>query len=523
LEAELIRGPEVIFLNDVTVRSASRLSRYIGPYVVATELEAHGIETVVIDWFTDIPDFFAYLSQFITPNLKVIGLSSTFLTQKMTSSGKPPRSEVGKSSMASFLWFSDEQELTDWLGRLKTALHKANPNAILVLGGARVPFIYKYHSKLQHSPFRFFDYLYSGNSASALIDWILACRNGESRKPSDAFAVMKSAETVGCPQTDFHRRHAIAPREGLPLEVSRGCAFSCKFCYYEKRTSNVKPIESLKQELIRNYELFGTQAYHFCDDCFNDNRRKVEEVCNAILGLSFKIEWVSYARPDMSVRFPFMMELMIESGCRGIWWGIETFNHKAGLSAGKGLDPEIIIANLKDWRFKYKSDCLFQASFITGLPGETEDSQNRTIGLVVENDLFDFVSVGTLGVVEFDELLDNEMFTIDFSEYSRNPRKYGFEVISFHPHYWKHSSMDSTAADRLAQDFMRRWQLSRGNPLMTSIWSYPILKGFDFTKDEIFSMAREPSRRDSWSVDVAQRRSRWMEQYWSRLEQVWTK
>ena len=51
-------------------------------------------------------------------------------------------------------------------------------------------------------------------------------------------------------------------------------------------------------------------------------------------------------------KFPQMLPLLIDIGCKGMFLGIETFNPTAAKIAGKGLHPEKIkdiFSDLRDW------------------------------------------------------------------------------------------------------------------------------------------------------------------------------
>ena len=61
-------GKDIIILNDVCQYSIQKLSRYIGPYVIANKLRQAGYSVVIIDWFTEQENFFEYLENFIGNN-----------------------------------------------------------------------------------------------------------------------------------------------------------------------------------------------------------------------------------------------------------------------------------------------------------------------------------------------------------------------------------------------------------------------------------------------------------------------
>ena len=69
---------DVLLLNDNMVFGTFGTSRYMGPYVLASQLERQGIETRVIDYFTRHPDFFNYLESFLSSETRILGIATTF-------------------------------------------------------------------------------------------------------------------------------------------------------------------------------------------------------------------------------------------------------------------------------------------------------------------------------------------------------------------------------------------------------------------------------------------------------------
>lgn len=95
----------------------------------------------------------------------------------------------------------------------------------------------------------------------------------------------------------------------------------------------------------------------------NYTRKKVEETCNAFLQLPFKLEWVAYAITDVAVKFNEIVNLLLESGVRGLYWGIESFDHTAVKQAGKGTHPDLIKEFCLNFREKLKKSCLNDGFF----------------------------------------------------------------------------------------------------------------------------------------------------------------
>jgi hypothetical protein len=171
----------------------------------------------------------------------------------------------------------------------------------------------------------------------------------------------------------------IQPNEPLPIEVSRGCIFRCKFCSYplngKKKLDFIKNPQLIKQEMIRNYELFGTTQYAFMDDTYNDSVQKIEMLGNAFQTLPFKLKFIAYLRHDLIWAHKEMADILLESGLVGTQFGIETLNHDAGKAVGKGLHPEQVL-ELLHWlkNEKWHDNVLTHSNFILGLPKDTPET-----------------------------------------------------------------------------------------------------------------------------------------------------
>ena len=78
----------------------------------------------------------------------------------------------------------------------------------------------------------------------------------------------------------FHVSDNILPNEVLPLEISRGCRFNCKFCSFalkgRKMTDQYfRDKTKIYNELIYNYDTFGTTDYNILCDTFNESNDKL--------------------------------------------------------------------------------------------------------------------------------------------------------------------------------------------------------------------------------------------------------
>lgn len=507
---------EVVILTDTVIWGKFGNPRYMGAYAVANACRQAGHSTTVIDYFTRKPDFFEYVAQFLSEETVVVGISSTFLSTlgNFQRGGYNNRSELLHDFFSGELWFEDGSGLRQWMMQFKALLALRSPRAKVVLGGTKSQF-----ALWRPEAYQDFDYIVLGPADRAFPEFVSSLKEGRapSVKQHNAVSIIDNSTDVAqkiCPEMFWTKQDGVAQKESLPLEISRGCVFNCKFCHYNKQESLRKNIDVLRGEMVRNFDNFGTDTYSFCDDCFNDHPDKVRSICEMFLGLPFKIDWVSYARVDVAVKFPWTLDLMMESGARGLYWGIESFDGTVARKAGKGTPPDKVKELLFRIKKEFSHRCLTEISLVAGLPGETEESMAETEKWLTENPVADHVSIGPLGLVPFVQAFDGKSF--DYAEYSRNPAKYGFEQVSFHPDYWKHETMDLPRAKEWATRISKAYRAVKPLGLISSVWAFPHVKTLGFNTDEALRMFQDPATLVQYP-DVVSRFQKHVENYWERL------
>lgn len=521
---------QVILISDNTFFGPTGITRYMGPYALANGLEIDGISTSIIDYATKAQDFWLVLESQLSEETKIVGISSTFMSSPIQI-GINNSDTFSYDSAANYLTsplLNDDPKVFDnWLKKIRSLMNQRCPSAKIFIGGAKVQSLFNYPEYM----FSEIDYITWGQTDNIFSEiYRDLIHTGDVRHFTHAGRKIVDTRSHYqqknyCLPMAWRPRWRIQPGEALPIEISRGCRFNCKFCHYDKQDSFVKNLADLKQEFINNYEIMGTQYYHFCDDCFNDHPDKVRAICNLILSLPFKIEWVSYVRVDTAVKFPDTVELMVKSGARGLFWGIESFNEVAARRAGKGTPPN----KVKDFLLKFYNDygdvCTSLGSFIVGLPGETPASQYETIQWVTQEPAFHFVNIGPLRLTPYKAIFDKNL--LDYADYSRNPQKYGFKYIDFatddknqFSENWAHDTMSSLQAAELSAEFLKRWKASntKRRGLVPSMWSYPHLRSLGYSHSEVFQIHFTEDRAAYYLKDASQKFAKRLNLYFNSLQ-----
>lgn len=244
----------------------------------------------------------------------------------------------------------------------------------------------------------------------------------------------------------FIKEDYISTNEVLPIEISRGCIFKCKFCSYpligKKKMDYLRNAELIKEEMIFNYENYGTTSYFFGDDTFNDSTFKIETLHNAIISLPFKINFTCYLRLDLLHRYQEQIPMLTNMGLISPFFGIESLNQRSATSIGKGMDSGKVKDFLLELYYdKWKEQVPIYLSFIIGLPYETKQSIEETFKWVSSTDLTP--SFQPLSI--FSDSLYK-------SEFEKNIDKYGYNIDA-NTRQWSNEFFTQQEAEQLAKEY----------------------------------------------------------------------
>lgn len=159
---------------------------------------------------------------------------------------------------------------------------------------------------------------------------------------------------------------------------SRGCFYKCTFC--SRCASRLedkvefRSVENIIAEIEECISKYNISDFRFYDDTFPMPRRRLVQFCEECIKKDLRITWNCYARVDMVDME--MLKFMKRAGCYHIKYGVE-FGTQKWLDETKKhttlRQAEETIRNTK------KAGIAAKASFMIGMPGETEEEIKQTI------------------------------------------------------------------------------------------------------------------------------------------------
>ncbi|MFZ2658258.1 MAG: radical SAM protein [Victivallales bacterium] len=171
------------------------------------------------------------------------------------------------------------------------------------------------------------------------------------------------------------------------ITTTRGCPYQCTFCaspvIWDKKIRFRSP-ENVLDEIEYLVKSFGVKEIHFEDDNLTLKREHVEKISKGIIERGIKISWATPngIRADKVDRD--LLQLMKQSGCYSVAFGIESANTQV-LKLAKKSESIDDITKAIDIASSLR--LITQGFFIYGLPGETSESAHETMNYAVNSNL----------------------------------------------------------------------------------------------------------------------------------------
>ena len=157
---------------------------------------------------------------------------------------------------------------------------------------------------------------------------------------------------------------------------SRGCPFSCNYCYhlFGRSKYRLRSPRNIMEEIECLVDQYGVDFIGFVDDNMMASEKRLMEFCDLMKERRFPITWgchgrVTNAKPDV-------LKQMADTGCVWIGYGIESGSQKI-LDA---MNKRAMVARAEQAISETRKAGIFpNTTFIFGYPGETLDTIQETI------------------------------------------------------------------------------------------------------------------------------------------------
>lgn len=256
----------------------------------------------------------------------------------------------------------------------------------------------------------------------------------------------------------------------VQTRTARSCAFKCSFCRYPTMAGalNLATVETVERHL----QLIAAENVRnvvFIDDTFNVPLPRFKDLCRMMIRNRFSFNWYSFFRCSNSDTEAF--DLMQQSGCRGVFLGIESGDTQVLKNMNKAADVNKYREGIR--QLKERGIVTF-ASVIVGFPGETRQTVENTMRFLEETSPTFYRAETYYHYTNVPIHEKADVFGIKGAGYS-----------------WRHNTMTWQEAGATVE---KMYRTIRG-PLivpgyMFDFWSIPYLTGRGITVEQITSFVR---------------------------------
>ncbi len=197
----------------------------------------------------------------------------------------------------------------------------------------------------------------------------------------------------------------------LYLYSAKGCPFSCTFCYnkeFHRCSYRKRPLDMLLKEIEVLVTQYGMDGVYFADELWCTNRSEMHEICDRLKALNLNFVWGCQTRIGIFDLEDY--EYMYNSGCRWIFFGVESGSKTILKKINKRIDYEKIEQTFRDCK---KANIACIGSFIIGFPDETCEDVCETVALIKTLDTklinFNFLAL-VPGSEIYKDLIKNERY-----------------------------------------------------------------------------------------------------------------
>ena len=280
--------------------------------------------------------------------------------------------------------------------RIADECKRLDPGRIIILGGPHASFV----AEETLARFPSVDYIVIGEGELTLPALITALESGHpvtgieglcfrlegTIQTSSPRPILKNLDNTPFPAfqlIDDIEAYFTTTSEAkyFPIEAGRGCPFNCSFCStstFFSRKYRTKSPERIIAEMRYIRDRWNITHFSLTHDNFTVNQQFVRQFCRELLECNESFTWSCSSRTDHVNKELF--EYMMQAGCNGVFFGIESGSQSIQKVIGKKLDLNQAFELLRELH-QLGLSCTI--SFIMGFPEETQEDINLTLDLMV--------------------------------------------------------------------------------------------------------------------------------------------
>jgi len=296
-----------------------------------------------------------------------------------------------------------------------------------------------------------FDHVVVGEGEPSIIKVANDFKNGKKPPRIIRGEFIEDLDSIPFPAWDLidmmalHRK--VEGKRCFGIIGSRGCHYKCAFCDHSLFGDRVRwrSVENVVAEIRKIISIYEVRHFEFFDDMFTVDKKRLIEFNEKVKDLN--IIYRCNGRADVLSKEVY--DLLYESGCRVICFGIESGSQKILNSMRKGTTVE---KNLQAIKIAHKAGLIVIGYFILGFPGETRETIQESIEFIKKSSIdqvqfYTFIPLPGCEVYKYPERFGAKIISKDFSQY--------YLVTGKNGHGGKVMETEHFSADELQEEMKR--------------------------------------------------------------------
>jgi|GEM_PF-208822 anaerobic magnesium-protoporphyrin IX monomethyl ester cyclase len=181
----------------------------------------------------------------------------------------------------------------------------------------------------------------------------------------------------------------------LPIVTGRGCPYACDFCY-RVSAYRIRPFDDLLDEMEYMKDKYNLDGFYIVDDLLMLSTHKITDFCESVLERGLKIRYNCTGRVNTVT--PKIIELLKESGCVSIYYGLESGNQQILQTMSKKTTLEQVHEAV---RLTRDAGIYTAYGLMFGQPGENAQTLQDSVDLIKNISYGEYRTNKVFGCVPF--------------------------------------------------------------------------------------------------------------------------
>lgn len=284
-------------------------------------------------------------------------------------------------------------------------IRASDPNIPIFAGGT-------HPSELPEDTLRFVDYVVRKEGDETTLDMLDALQSGRDLSTVLGLSFKQDKKVIHTPDRPFVKDFDVIPDMSIihnfksdppwklwlqgrkilnVIQASRGCPFSCSFCYGIRQLGmgyRTRSIDSLINEIKYRINYSESKKFLFVDNHFVANPRFTRQFLARLKEERIRFEWcLVFTRIEVA-RHEDILQLMQDVGITNLQFGLESFNDISLSSYNKQQSRQEVIEALNVIK---KYGLRISASFVLGTDADTLETTRETVDMALKYGVHNYI------------------------------------------------------------------------------------------------------------------------------------